>query len=98
MATLQEQYLEVMQQSQQAVLNAVDSWTKTVQESAGTLPTGPAQVDPRQVVDQVFDFAEKLLEMQRDFARNLLQSSAALQENLAQQSAQAGQSSENQGA
>ncbi len=94
MATPQEQYLEVIRQSQQAVLDAVDSWSKTVQETTGSIPTAPPAVDPRQVVDQVFDFAEKLLDMQRDFTRSLLASSAAMSENVTRQSAQSAQSAQ----
>jgi hypothetical protein len=78
MSTPQEQYRQVVQSSQEAVLNAVDTWTRTVQETVGSLPTPAAQVDPTQVIDQVFDFAEKMLEMQRDFAKNLVQASATV--------------------
>ncbi len=94
MTTPQEQYLEVIRQSQQAVLDAVDSWSKTVQETTGSLPSAPAAVDPRQVVDQVFDFAEKMLDMQRDFTRSLLASSATMSENLSKQAAQGAQSAQ----
>lgn len=73
------QYQQVLQQTQEAALAAVDSWTKVVQDSVGQLPTAPtAQVDPTQVVDQVFDFAEKMLDMQRDFTKRLLESSASI--------------------
>lgn len=36
-----------------------------------------AAVDPKQVIDQVFDFAEKMLEVQREFAKNLASTAAA---------------------
>lgn len=74
------QYQQVLQQTQEAALAAVDSWTKVVQDSVGGVTTAPGQVDPAQVVDQVFDFAEKMLEMQRDFTKRVLESSASIAE------------------
>jgi acetyl-CoA carboxylase carboxyltransferase component len=87
MATLQEQYTELVQQSQEAVLAAVDSWTRTVQDTYQKFPAFPAKVNPNQVIDQVFDFAEKLLELQRDFAKNLVTASASVAETVAAQGA-----------
>ena len=89
MSTPQDQYLQVMQQGQDAILNAVSSWSKTVQDTAEALPTAPPQVNPAEVLDQVFDFAEKMLEMQRDFTKNLIARSAGLSEALASTTAQA---------
>ncbi len=88
----QDQYRELVQQSQEAFQNAVETWTKTVQDtmSSAGVPASPAQVDPQQVVDQVFEFAERMLAMQRDFTRNLIQSSTALQQSVSQQGGQAG--------
>jgi uncharacterized ferritin-like protein (DUF455 family) len=86
----QDQYRELVQQSQQAFQNAVETWTKTVQDtmSSAGVPNTPAQVDPQQVVDQVFEFAERMLAMQRDFTRNLIQSSVALQQSVTGQGGQ----------
>ena len=78
------QYQQVLQQTQEAALAAVDSWTKVVQDSVAQMPAAPAQVDPTQVVDQVFDFAEKMLDMQRDFTKRLLESSASLAQTATQ--------------
>ena len=55
---------------------AVDTWTRAVQDAFGKLSTGSTQADPSQVIDQVFDFATKLLAVQRDFAKNLVKSSS----------------------
>jgi hypothetical protein len=79
MTSLQEPFLDAMRQSQQAVLNAFESWTKSVQQTFGAATSGTAQVgsvDPNEIVDQVFDFAEKMLESQRQFAKNLMAASA----------------------
>ncbi|MDP9394073.1 MAG: hypothetical protein M3Q27_07375 [Actinomycetota bacterium] len=94
MTTPQDQYRDLVQQSQQAMQSAVETWTRTVQDTVTSLPTNPTQVDPGQVVDQVFDFAERMLEMQRDFTKNLLQSSAALSQSVTRQSGQDSESSQ----
>ena len=94
MSNPQDQYRDLVQQSQQALQSAVDTWTKTVQDTVTALPNNPTQVDPGQVVDQVFDFAERMLEMQRDFTKNLLQNSAAIAQSVTRQTGQAAQSAE----
>jgi acetyl-CoA carboxylase carboxyltransferase component len=79
MSTPQDQYRQVIKDSQDAVLAAVDAWTQTVQQTLGQLPSATApSVDADQVVDQVFDFTEKLLETQRAFAKNLVRASASV--------------------
>ena len=90
MTQSQDQYRELVQQSQDAFQNAVETWTKTVQDTMGGagVPANPAQVDPQQVVDQVFEFAERMLAMQRDFTRNLIQNSVALQQSITKQAGQ----------
>ncbi len=94
MSNPQEQYTQLAQQSQEAFQNAVQTWTKTVQDTMAGAPATPAQVDPQQVVDQVFDFAERMLAMQRDFTRNLIQTSTSLTQDLARQAGQAGQAAQ----
>jgi hypothetical protein len=71
MTTAQEQYTEIVKQGQDAVRTAVDTWTRTVQDTFGKLPATPP-VDADQVIDQVFDFADKMLSAQRDFAKHLV--------------------------
>ena len=86
----QDHYRDLVQQSQEAFQNAVATWTKTVQDtmSSAGVPTSPPQVDPEQVVDQVFEFAERMLAMQKEFTRNLIHSSVSLQQNISQQGGQ----------
>jgi hypothetical protein len=88
MTTAQEQYTEIVKQGQDAVLAAVDTWTRTVQDAFGQLPTTPP-VKPEQIVDQVFDFAGKVLGAQRDFAKHLIATSTAAAENIRTGAAQA---------
>lgn len=72
MSSPAEQYTESLKKSQQAVLDAIQAWTKSAQ-SAFSAPAaglaGPKSTD--QVIDQVFDFAEQMLAVQRQFAKNL---------------------------
>jgi hypothetical protein len=82
--TVQEQYTEIIKQGQEAVLTAVDSWTKTVQDAYGQLPAVALPVDPNHAIDQVFDFAAKLLATQRDLAKNLVHTSTSVAETLRQ--------------
>ena len=39
--------------------------------SACPLPASPLRPNPDQVIDQVFDFAEQMLAVQRQFAKNM---------------------------
>ena len=82
MTTPTQQYTDMVQQSQQAVLSAVDTWTKTVQDAVAQMPTSPGQFDAAGMVDQVFDFTEKVLEVQRELAKKLVSTSAAAAEKL----------------
>jgi len=82
--TIQQQYTEIVKQSQEAVLTAVDTWTKTVQDAFGQLPAAALPVDPDQVIDQVYDFTANLLSAQRDFAKNLVHTSTSVVETFRQ--------------
>jgi acetyl-CoA carboxylase carboxyltransferase component len=72
MTSVQEQYAESLRSSQAAVVQAMESWTKSAQSAfSPTAPDAAVTVSPEQVIDQVFDFAEQMLEMQRKFAKSL---------------------------
>jgi hypothetical protein len=83
MTTAQEQYTEIVKQGQDAVRTAVDTWTRTVQDTFAKLPT-TAPVDADQVIDQVFDFADKMLGAQRDFAKHLVKTTNGALDNARQ--------------
>ena len=75
----QEQFIDAVRQSQQAVLDAVAAWTKAVEEIAPPLPTVAGLENlpkPEVVVDNAYDFAQKLLDTQREFARNIIQAAS----------------------
>src|SRR5215207_1313092 len=86
-----EQYTTLMQQSQEALRTAVDSWTRTMRDAAAQFPTGIQGYDPDKIIDQVFDFAEQLLQMQREFAKNVLKSSVSAAEVITQAAPQVGE-------
>jgi len=71
----QEQFLEAVRESQQAVVDAVGAWAQTVQGIASTVPPVPGTEQlpsAEAVIDNTFDVVEKLVAGQREFARNLL--------------------------
>jgi hypothetical protein len=86
----QDQYMEAVRQSQDAVASAMQAWTDGVQKlmsGAATpgkpgAPGMPAMNLPRpvDVVDQVFDFAQAMLEAQRTFAKRLVEAAGTAAE------------------
>lgn len=84
MSSIQEQYAETIRTSQQAVVGAVEA-VESLQSAFSSPGLTTAAVDPKQVIDQVFDFAEKMLEVQREFAKNLASTAAAAGEATRQQ-------------
>ncbi len=64
------QYVDNTNFGQEAVTTAVRSWADTVQSFAGSLSSAQSQLpDLQGVVEQYFDFAEKVLAQQRQFAQ-----------------------------
>jgi hypothetical protein len=77
----QDQYNDAFKQTQDTMLSAFDAWTRAFQQGISQLP-GSMPVDPTQVIDQVFDFAATVLNVQREFAKQLVASSSATAEAL----------------
>lgn len=78
---IQDQVLDIVRQSQDATVKAVQAWSENVAKIAPSLPTLPgvpavpyAQDLPKadEVIDLGFGFAERLLSTQRDFAHSVL--------------------------
>ncbi|CCH78679.1 hypothetical protein BN12_660004 [Nostocoides japonicum T1-X7] len=69
-----EQYTELFEQGQKAFLDAVDNWSRAARYTFDRFGTssGTPLVAPEVILDQVFDFAVKILEVQRDVSRRLL--------------------------
>lgn len=65
-----DQFADITKRSQEAVTDAVRTWSETVQSFATQLTSGQAPLpDLQSVVGQYFDFAEKVLAGQREFAQ-----------------------------
>ena len=65
-----DQYVDLTNRGQEAVTTAVRTWTDTVQSFASRLNPGQNRLpDLTGVVEQYFDFAEKVLANQREIAQ-----------------------------
>jgi len=75
----QEQTLNAIRQSQQAVVEAVHAWAQAVEKAVPETPSLPfAEELPsaKELIHTSFDFAEQLLKLQREFAENLVAAAA----------------------
>ncbi len=83
-ASMQEQALEAIKSGQSVTLEAVKNWSdavaKVVPDSAPSAPSMPSELksaigDPKEIIDSVYDFATKLLELNKKFVHDLLEAS-----------------------
>jgi hypothetical protein len=75
----EKQFLDAVRQGQQVIVDGVGAWAKSVERLSVAyppVPELPERPTPQQVVDNAFDFAERLLAAQREFARSLLEAAA----------------------
>ena len=75
----QDQFLGTVRQSQQAVIDAVAAWAQAVKEITPAVPPVPnaeGLPKPGEVIENAFDFAQKLLDAQRDFAENVIKAAS----------------------
>jgi hypothetical protein len=80
---VQDEILKNVQKSQEAVVDAIKSWTDTVQSIAPKLPAADIPFadklpKPEDMVANAYDFAEQLLASQRKFAEDMLKATAPL--------------------
>ena len=88
-----DQFVDIANRSQEAVTSAVRTWADTVQSFAGRLTSGQSQLpDLQGVVDQYFDFAEKVLANQREFAQQWASATVKASEAVTEQAQRATQS------
>jgi hypothetical protein len=78
---LQDEILKLIRTSQDAVVDALQAWTTTVQSVTPdfpkvNLPYADRLPKPESLVNEAYDFAEQLLSAQRKFANDLLQVTA----------------------
>jgi hypothetical protein len=84
--TAQDEFVSAVRQNQQAILDSVSAWAKAVNEISPAGPSLEGFPAPETVVDNAFDFAQKLLEAQHDFARGMIAATSAAHEGAAQAS------------
>jgi hypothetical protein len=82
MTAFPTEYTEYVQKGQDAVKSAFETWTKTIQDFTGKLTPLTPNTDPRAAIDEVFDFAAKVLEVQRKFAKEVVQTTASTGETV----------------
>jgi hypothetical protein len=80
---LQEEFLDAIRKGQETVIEAVRTWVDTVQSVTPAVPLVPMPFaeqlpKPEQVVAGTYDFAEKLLAIQRQFTEEWLKATAPL--------------------
>ena len=93
MTTPTDQFVDIANRSQEAVTTAVRTWADTVQSFARKLTAGQSQLaDLSSVVDQYFDFAEKVLASQREFAQQWASATLKATEAVTEQAQRATQS------
>ena len=77
-AQVQEQVLDAIKQSQEATLRAVKAWSESAASLTPNFPELPAMPlldalpKPKEVSEQFFDFAQKLLSSQQEFVKSLI--------------------------
>ena len=87
MTSVQDTYTQTLRSGQDAVVKAFEQWTDIAKGAWGATPgVGTPEVDPQQVIDQVFDFAEQMLALQREFAKSLAAKAASATQAAREQS------------
>jgi hypothetical protein len=88
-----DQFVDFANRGQEAVTTAVRTWADTVQSFAGKVTAGQGQLpDLTSVVDQYFDFAEKVLANQREFVQQWASATVKASEAVTEQAQRATQS------
>jgi hypothetical protein len=88
-----DQFVDIANRGQEAVTTAVRTWAESVQSFASKLTAGQGQLpDLQSVVDQYFDFAEKVLANQREFVGQWASAATKASEAVTEQAQRATQS------
>jgi hypothetical protein len=80
---LQSEIINAIRKSQEAIVDAIETWASTVQSVRPELPDlnlpfADKLPKPEDVVTNAYDFAEQLLSTQRQFAEDVLKATAPL--------------------
>ena len=83
--TIQDQYIDSFRQTQETWAGVVEYFTKDLQRTFEQ-PFNPfAVIDPNETIDQIFDFWEKSLEVQRDVVKQMVSTTLAATEKVREQ-------------
>ena len=85
MSSPQEQFAELTRRTQENFKSLWQQWSERSTElmkglSGRSQPTTSAPGNPEEVLDAVFDFAERMIEQQRAFAKQMLKAASKGQE------------------
>ena len=91
---VQDEILNTVRKSQEAVIDGMRAWTETVQQlvpgsGQGAVPGGGQLPSAAEVVDSVFDFAAQLLNAQRELAHSVLGATTAVGERVQEETEKA---------
>jgi len=78
---LQDELLNAVRKSQETVIDAIRTWSETIQSITPKLPSVPGAdrlPKPEDLVTGAYDFAEQLLASQRKFAEEIVKATAQL--------------------
>jgi hypothetical protein len=83
---VQEEILKTVRNSQSAVIEAIQTWARTVQSITPALPGLPdvnvpfadKLPKPQELIAGAYDFAEQLLASQRKFAEEVIKATASI--------------------
>lgn len=76
MATIEEQYADLLTQTQDEALTALGTWNRTVRRTLRQLPaTGLTSMG--ELVDEAYEYASQVLDARRKFAKQLIATGAA---------------------
>ena len=93
MTAATDQFVDFANRSQEAVNTAVRTWSDSVQSFASRLTSGQPQLpDLNDVVEQYFDFAEKVLAKQRELAQQWASATVKASSAVTEQAQRATQS------
>jgi uncharacterized protein YoxC len=88
-----DQFVDIANRSQEVVTTAVRTWADTLQSLTSKLNSGQSQLPGlSSVVDQYFDFAQKVLANQREFAQQWASATVKATEAVTEQAQRATQS------
>jgi hypothetical protein len=89
---VQGQVLETIRKSQEAVVDALRSWTEAAEQfvpKTASWPGADRFPTPTELVDTAYDFTGELLQAQREFFHRALQVTAPLRDRIEEQGTEA---------